>query len=91
MSVNNVWYISGDTDKIRVKLERDYVGIVEVMPDGTEVNNGIEMDYEWFVRPPLKRTKIEIADELFKRFDGPEFYFLPETAALIEEYKNADE
>ena len=90
MSVNNVWYISGDTDKIRVKLDRDCVRIVEVMLDGTEVDNLIEMDYDFFVRP--KRTKIEIAEELVaavqKYVDyGGDHKKMRE---ILKEYKNAE-
>ena len=83
MTTCDTWYISNDADRIRVKLDRDCVRIVEVMLDGTEVDNLIEMDYDFFVRP--KRTKIEIADELVADLE-----LGYSGAALVKEYKNAE-
>ena len=90
MTTCDTWYISNDADRIRVKLDRDCVRIVEVMLDGTEVDNLIEMDYDFFVRP--KRTKIEIAEELVaavqKYVDyGGDHKKMRE---ILKEYKNAE-
>ena len=87
MPTNDTWSLSKDADRIRIKCGRDSVRIVEVMLDGTEVDNCIDMDYDFFVRP---RTKIEIADALVARLQGTGARWSPETVALFEEYRNAE-